>query len=54
MMEYKIFTADNPEQAEPVMNGITQASWRVVGTTTRQPRFQLKFVITLERESQNS
>ena len=54
MMEYRIFTAGNPEQAEPVMNGMTQAGWRVVGTTTRQPRFQLKFVITLERESQNS
>ena len=54
MMEYRIFTAGNPEQAEPVMNGMTQAGWRVVGTTTWQPRFQLKFVITLERESQNS
>ncbi len=35
------------------MNDMVQAGWRVAGTS-RQPRFQLKFIITLERESQNS
>ena len=54
MMEYKILTADNPEQAEQVMNDMAQAGWRVVGTTAWQPRFQVKFVFTLERESKNS
>ena len=51
MMEYKILTADNPEQ---VMNDMAQAGWQVVGPTAWQPRFQVKFVFTLERESKNS
>ena len=54
MKEYKILTADNPEHAEQVMNDMAQAGWRVVGTTTWQPRFSIPFVITLEREALNS
>ena len=54
MKEYKILTADNPEHAEQVMNDMAQAGWRVVGTTTWQPRFSIQFVITLEREALNS
>lgn len=54
MKEYKILTTDDPQHAERVMNDMAQAGWRVVGTTTWQPRFPIKVVITLERESQNS
>ena len=51
MKEYKILTADDLEQAEQVMNDMAQAGWRVVGTAVWQPLFQMKFAITLERDT---
>ena len=50
MKEYRLLTAHDLEQAEQVMNDMAQAGWRVVGTTAWQPRFQIQFVITLERD----
>ena len=50
MKEYKILTAADLEQAEQVMNHMALAGWRVVGTAVWQPRLQIQFAITLERD----
>ena len=54
MKEYKLLKARDLEHAEQVMNDMAQAGWQVIGTTSWNSFAHYEFIITLQRDIQNS
>lgn len=52
MKEYKVVTAENPEEAEQQMNIYAADGWVVKAVTFWETAMAYRLVITLERDSQ--